>query len=227
MLSVLPSPLDGVLHYSLESEELVGKAIAWQLPPDDGASCNDVTTPKCRHRRCPPFSFSPPACDAPHCAARGRAETWPCCTVQGSCLPVPSESKVSRPFLSLMLPEWVHEKAVEDEAVGLFRCTSLASFSASPTSSGASSRASSCASSPQVPSASREPLQRPAGPRARRSGVCWADLVESEDEGPMTSTISTATSSPIARRNWVSDQHGTDLVYVASEISQFAEGLCY
>jgi len=211
MQSVLPRLRNGgVSHCTFHDEELVKNAIAWQLLPDSEPSCDDVANPSPQHSS-PSFSCSTLVCDNPHCPTRGLAETWPWCSVQYCSLPVPSPSNVSRPFLSLMLPEWVHEKAEEDEAVGIFRCTSLASFTASPTSSGASSPASSCPSSPAVPSAVGEPLRRLATPRARRSGVCWADLDEAEDDGsPVTSTVSTATSSPIPKSSRVSGEHGTD-----------------
>jgi len=111
----------------------------------------------------------------------------------------------SRPFFSLMLPEWIHEKAAEDEASGAFP-------SRSAMSSIVSSPASSRASSPQVPSRAESHTTS-----VRRSGVNWADLADSdgEDDGPIsyawsttssTSTISTATSSPAAMSRGIADR---------------------
>jgi len=108
-----------------------------------------------------------------------------------------------RPFSSLMLPVWVHEKSEADEAAGIACCRSLAPFSA------CSSPASSCTSSPEVPVLSElsSNSQSHSAQRTRRSTVCWADLVENDDEessdsqdpwGALSnaSSMSTAASSP-------------------------------
>jgi len=201
-------------------------ATAWQLPPD-GEACLKQTTAapeifySCKttpgsdechffvsNKTLSPREHDvvPLNTDVPRVAARCRAATWDG-AVRASLLKAESEGETksqipSRPFLSLMLPEWVHEKAAEDEAAGLSRCGSLVSFddaSTSPASSIAPSPASSCASSP---ASSPRVLSR-ANSRScsgRRSGVCWADLDEDSDEDePVTwawSTASTAPSSP-------------------------------
>lgn len=205
------------LSRPLEQEELMINATAWQLPPDGEASLQQTkaapedflsckTTPgsdECHffvsNKTLSPREHDvvPLMPDVPRVAARCRAATWDG-AVRASLLKAESEGEMksqipSRPFLSLMLPEWVHEKAAEDEAAGISRCGSLVSFddeSTSPASSIAPSPASSCASSP----ASSPRV------RGRRSGVCWADLAEDSDEDePVTwawSTASTAPSSP-------------------------------
>jgi len=94
----------------------------------------------------------------------------------------------NRAFLSLMLPEWVHQKAAEDEASGEFPCRStVGPLSSSP--------ASSPATSPRVP-----PKAESYTVPVRRSGVNWADLSDSEEDDGLTgyawSTASTADSSP-------------------------------
>jgi len=213
---------DSVIHCSrpqADEEEMIINVTAWQLPPQGGVGCDDAATAESCNDGTPPgidechcfiCPESPRDCDIVptnaelfSCAARGRASTWPDCTVQTSSVRTNSEGDIkfqspSRPFLSLMLPEWVHEKAAEDEAAGMFPTRSAMS---SIVSSPASSRA----SSPQVPSRAGSHSMS-----VRRSGVNWADLADSEeeDDGPIfypwsavstaTSTISTATSSPVA-----------------------------
>jgi len=195
-----------------EEEELVINATLWQLPPDGGVSCDDPGAPdvlnshmaqttsgtdECQSFLC---SLSPrdsdmvlPNTDGSHRAARGRAESWPGCAtkLEAPLLHSGSEGDLksqnpSRPFLSLMLPEWVHEKAAEDEAAGAFRCRSLVPFNtSSPTNSSVGSPVSSCACSPQVPS--KAELHTVS---VRRSGVCWADLAEESEEETLTGSPS-------------------------------------
>lgn len=218
---------DSAIHCSrphADEEEMIINVTAWQLPPEGEVSCDDAaTTDKSCNDGTPPGSdeyhcficpesprdcdIVPPNAESFSCAARGRASTWPDCTVQISSVRTNSEGDIKfqspRPFLSLMLPEWVHEKAAEDEAAGMFPTRSAMS-------SIVSSPASSHASSPQVPSRA-DPNSTPV----RRSGVNWADL-EEEDDGPIsypwstnstaTSTISTATSSPAAMNRGIVDQ---------------------
>jgi hypothetical protein len=115
--------------------------------------------------------------------------------------------RLSRPFLSLELPEWVHEKAVEDEMAGIFRCRSLASFTASATSSPSSSPA----ISPKVSAMDGFPLGSTSAKSRFRSGVCWADLTESEEDGMdswcAVSAASTATSSPAFHQSLTPKAH--------------------
>lgn len=201
-------------------------ATAWQLPPDGEVSLQQTTaapeifysckttsgTDECHffvsNKTLPPRDYDvvPLNTDVPRVAARCRAATWDG-AVRASLLKAESEGEMkpqnpSRPFLSLMLPEWVHEKAAEDEAAGLSDCGSLVSFddaSTSPASSIAPSPVSSCASSP---ASSPRVLSRAESRTCsgRRSGVCWADLAEDSDEDePVAwtwSTVSTAPSSP-------------------------------
>lgn len=185
--------------------DAVKNAFAWQFPPD--ADVSYATTPTLTsHDSCPDLSWHPSEDDMPHCAARRRADTWPGCAERDSHPQKEADSEVSKPFLSLLLPQWVHDKNEEDEAAGLVRCTSLASFSETPRNSDTGSLVSSCVSSPQLPSAYKSPL-RPVRPRVRRSGVCWADLEESdEDKSPVTSPVSTAASSPIGSSSWAAYQ---------------------
>jgi len=219
MCSTMTAADDGMLSRSRphdeEEEELIINVTAWQLPPDGELSCDIMATPPrktrsgtddCHFLMCPTSprecDMVPPNADEIHCAARCRASTWPGCAVQASLLRADSEGEIksqspSRPFLSLMLPEWVHEKAAEDEAAGTFP-------SRSAMSSLLSSPAGSRASSPQVPSRAES---RTAS--ARRSGVNWADLSDEEDDGLVSyawSTISTATSSPAALSRGIADR---------------------
>jgi len=215
MCSAMPAIHDNTIsdyNRPREEEKLIINATAWQLPPDGEVSCEDTAAPGVLSSR---KAFGTDEChcnmvlldsNVARCAARPRAATWPCGAVQATLLRADAERDTtsqhySRPFLSLMLPEWVHEKAAEDEAAVAFRCRSLIPLS-TPTSSTASSPASSCASSPT----SSPTVPSKAGSHTasvRRSGVNWADLEESDedDDGPITyawSTISTATSSPAA-----------------------------
>jgi len=196
-------------------------ATAWQLPPDGELRSEHAAPPEilnsCKmtpsNNECKFFASDivpPPDCDMvplstgmPRVATRCRAATWDA-AVRASLLEAECDGGIkiqnpSRPFLSLMLPEWVHEKAAEDEAAGLSRCGSLVSFGGpSPATSNVPSATSSCAnsptSSPRLPSWAESRTRR-----GRRSGVCWADLEESDEDEPvasMWSTISTAPSSP-------------------------------
>jgi len=222
---------DGAIHSSrphADEEEIIINVTAWQLPPKGEVSCNGVATPdesrndgtppgidECHCFICPESQrecdIVPPSADNSFCEGRGRASSWPSYAVQASSLRTNSEGDIkfqssSRPFLSLMLPEWVHEKAAEDEAAGTFP-------SRSATSSIVSSPASSRATSPQVPSRAES-----RSVSVRRSGVNWADLADSEEEDDCpisyswsarsraTSTISTATSSPAAMNRGIVDQ---------------------
>jgi hypothetical protein len=129
----------------------------------------------------------------------------------------------TRPFLSLALPEWVHEKDAEDEIAGFFRCNSLASFP-SPMSSTSSSPVNSCLSSPEVPF-KKHFVSRPVVANVRRSSVSWADLAESDDNDfdsiwSVTSSASTAASSPDTIWYKPKDAH-SDLV-----VNQVVEHAC-
>jgi hypothetical protein len=168
----------------------VMEEIAWQFPPQ-GETClcdEPLLNKRTEH---------------PSCLHQSILSTdWDLCMSIMETLPPPAKllpqrvltavelrlEALNKPFLSLMLPEWVHEKAAEDEMSGAFRCESLASFTSTP--------ATSAASSPE--NASR------AGPFVRRSAVCWADLAESDDDHESDARIqcassgaSTATSSPV------------------------------
>lgn len=106
----------------------------------------------------------------------------------------------TRPFQSLSLPEWVHEKQAEDEIAGFFKCNALASFPSSPVSSKSNSPATSCLSSPETP-IKEDFVSRPVEANTRRSFVSWADLADSDDDDSddiwsATSRASTAASSP-------------------------------
>lgn len=108
----------------------------------------------------------------------------------------------ARPFQSLTLPEWVHEKQAEDEIAGFFKCNALASFPSSPVSSKSNSPANSCLSSPETP-IKEDFVSRPVEANTRRSTVSWADLADSDDDDSdyiwsATSRASTAASSPAA-----------------------------
>lgn len=205
------------------------RATSWQLPPDGEACCDDTAAPADDFfnsrtasngtDECRSISYSRPSRDMVLLDAALRKA----CSALPSGTPPPEADAEGeknslhqmRPFLSLMLPEWVHEKSAEDEAAGVFRCRSLASFNPSPTSSSASSPASSClgspvssrARTPEVPSeAESTPSCQSLG--VRRSGVRWADLAEESEEDDLTftwagsaastaSTVSTADSSPV------------------------------
>lgn len=195
---------------SHEEEDLVFNATAWQLPPDGDSCCSNVATPRgidstqsgtdeCQifttlssSSQCSEVCSSDDA-DARRCSGRPRSSSWPDYSYQAPLLRSNSEGEIksrspNRAFLSLMLPEWVHQKAEEDEASGEFPCRSTVSplFS---------SPASSPATSPQAP-----PKAESYTVPVRRSGVNWADLSDSEEDDSLTgyawSTASTADSSP-------------------------------
>jgi|Transcript_121726 hypothetical protein len=143
-----------------------------------------------------------------------------------------------RPFQSLALPEWVHEKDADDEAAGIFKRSALASFSPSPTSSKSGSPLSSRSSSPEVP-LKENFNSRPVASNTRRSTVSWADLAESDDNDfdciwSASSSASTAASSPVAmgcspnvlcfdiERNLVLDQACQAIVPTATALEQSA-----
>lgn len=245
-------------------EDLVARATSWQLPPEGETACEDITAaaddcflnsrkmtlgtdechsisyPRSVRERLLLHAALREIITAPQPGASRPAE--PCGESHES-------SKCpTRPFFSLMLPEWVHEKAAEDEATGGFQCRSLASFTPSPTSSCAGSPVSSCpgspasrfARSPAVPSAPSEAGSTPesVNSRVRRSAVRWADLVESDDEQSLVgagSTVSTAScvssadSSPIVTIKGVptskmSSPRGQDLKQkVAADIATTSE----
>lgn len=199
-------------------------ATAWQLPPDSDVSCGATAATESLNLRttvsgtdeCQTFLClaSPRDIDAvqaktggSNCGARSRAATWSCCSPTApSLLRTASEGDIkpqgpNRPFLSLMLPEWVHEKAAQDEALGLFRCRSPISLcDTSPSNSSVTSPVSSRSSSPLVFS---NPKANSHTSRVRRSSVCWADLVDSDEEtevfsgsfiSSLTSTVPTDSS---------------------------------
>jgi hypothetical protein len=196
---VQPSTYSGILRHP--DDELVLRAIAWQFPQHhelffDDAMLADIST-SCETPSgtddCQMFSVSQP----PLHEVSLRADYLPFNTPFDDVHPEGDfkPQNFNRPFLSLTLPEWVHEKAMEDEVAGTFTCRSLASFASSPTSSTASSPV----TSPVVPSVDV------VTSRSRFfSGVSWADLAESEDEEPIEyawsvpSAASTAASSPAA-----------------------------
>mmetsp|Transcript_107703 Transcript_107703/g.347648 ORF Transcript_107703/g.347648 Transcript_107703/m.347648 type:complete len:273 (-) Transcript_107703:471-1289(-) len=112
----------------------------------------------------PRSSLDSPCClmlpAAPRHAPEGPAERWP-----------RGDAQQPRPFASLQLPEWVYEPDDVDEDDGADGGSSTWSLSAPP----------SPAASP-APASSRKPeLAAQARPRSI-SGVCWADLVEGEEE---------------------------------------------
>lgn len=241
MCSVMSKASDAAIPHSHDEEEkLIINVTAWQLPPDGEVCCDETATPVISRRRrfgtdeCHLFTgefpsprecdMVPPIAGETHCPARGRASTWPGCAVQASLLRADSEGAIKtqspgRAFLSLMLPEWVHEKAAEDEIAGIFP-------SRSAMSSIVSSPASSLASSPLIPSRAESRTKN-----ARRSGVNWADLSDSEEEdGPVSytwSTISTATSSPALMSRATADRDCKDVnsVYNAVDIVTLGDNL--
>jgi hypothetical protein len=202
-------------------DDLVLKEIAWQFPPVQGVNpCQLVfgidNCQRSPREACQGIEIEIEAGDAD--MAPSFAVTDP------NSVQIEGESKShneNRPFLSLSLPEWVHEKAVEDEVAGIFRCKSLASFASSPTSSAASSPASSRTSSPVLPS-KEDFAPKPTEAKVRsRSGVSWADLAESEDDDLVeyaTSVASTATSSPaLYYSSAPKDVDSEPAVYLCSE----------
>jgi len=153
---------DGIVFEMRHSEDkqLLMIATAWQLPPDSdaldfGAPAEglnshvvDFGIDECHPQRDSDILST----EGPINAPRSRASTWPGCISECPFFKSESEGDMkdqNRPFLSLMLPEWVHEKAAEDEATGASGCGSLVSFGdMSPRSSCVGSALSSCASSP-------------------------------------------------------------------------------
>jgi len=110
-----------------------------------------------------------------------------------------------RPFLSLMLPEWVHEKSEAEEAAGIITRRSLKSFHSSPIASSCCSPAEACLGGSMIAACLDVEESSPA-PQKRRSTVRWIDLVENDEENlydPWAATsdvsgVSTAASSPEA-----------------------------
>jgi hypothetical protein len=179
-------------------DDLVQKAIAWQFPPQGDDACDDLDDIHSCATACEIFECQPSPGDVLSNVQSMDAVSFSPDTPPHEGNP----QKMNVPFLSLMLPDWVHEKAVEDEVAGVFRCMSLASFASSPASSTRNSPTNSCLNSPEALS-KVDVVPKPKEVKVRcRSGVSWADLAESEDDGNFeypwctTSTASTATSSP-------------------------------
>jgi len=179
------------LHSIPMEDRLILDSIAWQLPAGDKS-----------------YVELPSANSAMSTKLDIRLENY-CREVQDH-----EESlSVLRPFSALKLPEWIHEKAAEDDALGVFRCCSVASFREWEANTDSGSMASSVASSPAV---SPDVIMK----KPQRQGMSWADLQESEederfalwtkstcledldstsdDEGTVASTVSTAASSPVS-----------------------------
>jgi len=186
---------DGAIPLSRpqEEEQLIINLTAWQLPPDGDVSCNDTAAPVLNSlTKGAIFSdpLSPRDSQVLHYDGATNATLLLHTDSEGDS----KSQSPSRPFLALMLPEWVHDKAAEDEAAGAFMCRSLSlkSFNTdSPTCSSTASLVSSCASSPLLPS--KAELHKKS---VRRSGVCWADLAESDEETLTGSFVSFNAASP-------------------------------
>jgi len=202
-----------------EEELIINHATAWQLPPDGDDGCNETAVPEVLNAtsrqitagsyECHSFFRDLPQrnsnmvlqnADEPKCVTRPRADSWPGCSPHASLLRSDSDGEIknlnlSRPFLSLMLPEWVHEKAEEDEAAGAFRCRSLISLNtASPTNSSVASPMGSRASSPST--SPWMPTKAESHPRSgRRSGVCRADLADDSDEETLSGSFISSTAA--------------------------------
>jgi hypothetical protein len=227
--------------------DFVMKAAEWQFPPDGELAFDDIAFVTSRKV----LSLCHTTLDADECQASLHKMLPGVTSHRGGPMPlvaqtspdeirIESELKfqnVSKPFLSLVLPDWVHQKTAEDEAAGTFWLQDLASFPSSPRGSAAGSPMASCNNSPEL-STKELSAFKPVDANLWRSGVCWADLAESEesdDDGFVgynwcaASTASTATSSPatVCTGGVAKDASSEFLVVKQSELDkqQLASGI--